>query len=101
MAHVPHVNQPVRDLVAGADRRRRAVRAAARVQRLAPWVAGVAFAAGVTGRLLTGSTWIGLAALAAGAGALAALMWMERRVQPTSDAVAAAVDADAHLGGEL
>jgi hypothetical protein len=101
MAHLPTDNQAVRDLVAGADRRRRARLADARVQRLAPWAAGLALAAGLTGRLMTDFLWIGLAALGAGVVAVAVYASLERRARPTTDSIAAAVDADAALGGEL
>jgi hypothetical protein len=68
---------------------------------MAPWVAGVALLAGLTGRWLAGSTWIGLAVLAAGAIGLAAFAWVTSRSRPTTDATAFAVDADAGLAGEL
>jgi hypothetical protein len=47
-------SRPVRDLVADADRRRRGRAAAARVQQIAPWAAGLALAGGAAGRWLFG-----------------------------------------------
>lgn len=91
----------VRALVAQADQRRRARAADARVQTLAPWLAGLALAAGISGRLLSGAIWIGPAALAAGIAILAVVAWIGRRPRPTTDAVAVAVDDDARLQGEL
>jgi len=68
---------------------------------MAPWVAGLALIAGLLGRWLAGSQWIGLAVLAGGILALGADAWWQGLTRPTTDAVAAAVDADAGLGGEL
>jgi hypothetical protein len=94
-------NQTVRELVAQADRRRRAQAAAARLQRLAPLTAGIALVAGLMGRLLGGPAWLGVAALVVGAAGLGLYVYLERRTRPTTDTIASAVDADAHLAGEL
>lgn len=101
MTQLSSSNQPVRDLVAQADRRRRARVAAARLQRLAPALAGVALLVALVGRLFGGPAWIGVAALLGGAVALAAYVYVQRRSRPTTDAIASAVDSDAQLAGEL
>ncbi len=101
MAHLPTVNQPVRDLVAAADRQRRARVAAARLQRLAPGAAGLALLVALTSRLVAGPAWVGIAALLAGVLTVAVYGYLQRRPRATTDAIASAVDADARLAGEL
>ena len=94
-------DHPVRDLVAQADRRRRARAAGQLARRLAPRGAAVALGLAVVGYLLRWPSWVGVAALLTGAAALATYILAARRLRPPSDAVATAVDADAGLAGEL
>ena len=85
-----------------ADRQRRARAAADELRRLAPAVAGLALVFALAARFLLGwPAWAGLVALVAGAVALGAYVAILRRARPTTDAIALAVDADAHLAGEL
>src|SRR6187399_1563186 len=91
----------VRDLVAAADRERRARTAFSRVQWLAPRVAGAALIVAVTARWFGAAAWISWAAFAAGLAILAAFWVVSRRERATTDAIALAVDTDAGLAGEL
>jgi len=91
----------VRDLVAAADRERRARTAFSRVQWLAPRVAGAALIVAVTARWFGAAAWISWAAFAAGLAILAAFWVVSRRTRATTDAIALAVDTDAGLAGEL
>ena len=101
MSPLSHSDRTVRDLVAAADRQRRTREAFARVQWLAPWVAGGALAVAVTARWFGAAAWISWAALAAAFAVPAALWIVLRRERATTDAIALAVDTDAGLAGEL
>jgi hypothetical protein len=101
MADLSTMNQPVRNLVAGADRRRRARAALTHLQWLAPRLAGAVLIGAAASRLLSVPAWLGPAALATAAVSMGLYWWIERRPRPTTDAIAAAIDADAHLAGEL
>ena len=94
-------SRPVRDLVAAADRQRRGRVAFARLQAVAPWVAGAALIAALGARLLGAPAWSAGAVLAAAILGSAVYWAMLRRDRPTSDAIALAVDTDADLKGEL
>jgi hypothetical protein len=94
-------NHAVRDLVAHADRARRARAADRALAAFAPWCAGAVLLFAVAARLLGWSRWAGLWALAVAIAGLAAVTWLQRRHRPTTDAIAAAVDSDAALRGEL
>lgn len=91
----------VRDLVAAGDRRRRQRAVAKALSRAVPAAAAGVFLAGMVASALgwsaavTAALWIVAAAVLAGWAAL------RTRARPTSDALAAAVDEDAGLGGEL
>jgi hypothetical protein len=91
----------VRAGVARADRLRRSRETARQVWRAAPIAAAIALA------LAGGSRWAGwpvfvpLGALALGGAALVASVYTTRRDRAVSDAAAAAIDAQAGLGGEL
>lgn len=92
---------PVRDLVARADRYRRARTASLRLRTLAPAAALVCLLLAVTNWLLGVSPWIAVGALSGCAVAATAYLVLQGRLRPTSDAIASAVDADAGLAGEL
>lgn len=91
----------VREVVARADRRRRVRRALETVVHVAPWAAGVALLAAVAARLagLAPMATVGVILLLA-AGVAAGFV-MLRGAQGKPDVVAARVDADASLAGEL
>jgi hypothetical protein len=98
---MPDSSRLVRDAVAGADRHRRARDASHRLWRAAPIVAGAALAVAAVSRWRGWPVLVPLAALALGAVALTAYVWVSRRRHDVSDAAAAGIDADASLGGEL
>jgi len=93
--------RPVRDVVAQADQQRRARAASGRLARLAPLTAGAALLVAAAGRVFGWPVWLGLGALGLGALAAGAYGWLQRRSRDTTDAMAAAVDSDAGLAGEL
>ncbi len=91
----------VRHQVAEGLGRRRARHAVAALARVAPWVAGATLALAVAGRLLawpTSVSWMALAIAAMGLGGW--FLWLRRLPAPT-DVIAASLDRDAALGGEL
>lgn len=99
MSHSP--DRSVRAAVAQADRLRR-VRAADRsLAVLAPVSGGLLLGLALVCRLLAWPVWIPLAAAAVAAAGLVLFALTQRRLRPTSDAVASLVDQDAELGGEL
>ncbi len=97
----PQSDSSLRATVAGIDRQRRSRAARTRVAQLAPWAAGVALLVALLSR------WFGWTPALAGvvvAGVVLALLarvWWGSRALPVSDAAAAAIDADAGMGGEL
>jgi hypothetical protein len=91
----------VRDLVAQADRRRRARLVRARIRQVAPVAAGIALGLTLIARLLGWWPWLGAAAILAAALGLIAYFAVQARTRDTTDAMAAAVDTDAGLAGEL
>ena len=84
-----------------ADQRRRAQGAMRGLVRLAPVFAGVVLIAAALSRLLGFSNIVPIALLGAGILVLGAAVWIQTRRRHTTDAIAAAVDADASLAGEL
>jgi hypothetical protein len=101
MGQPPNPDRFVRDVVAEAERRRRARLVRARIRQIAPIAAGAALGLAVLARLFGWSPWTGAIVLAAAAIGLIGYLAIEARTRPTTDAVAAAVDADAGLSGEL
>jgi hypothetical protein len=99
MKAFPHGS--LRDVVAHADRQRRARIGDRLLSRIAPLAAAGLLALAVVGRFAGWSRWVPLAALGATALILAVVAVVYRRAHPTSDAIATAVDADAGLRGEL
>ena len=91
----------LRDVVAQADRQRRARIADRLLSRAAPLAAAALLALAVAGRFAGWPRWVPLAALGVTAVVLGVFAVIQRRVLPTSDAIATAVDADAGLRGEL
>jgi hypothetical protein len=89
------------DLVARADRRRRARAAVRVIARVTVWVAGGTLVLALLSRWLAWPSVIPLVALGSAAVALAGALLLVRRPRALSDAVAARVDADAGLAGEL
>jgi len=69
--------------------------------RLAPIFAGGVLIAAALSRLLGFSNIVPIALLGAGILGLGAAVWIQTRRRHTTDAIAAAVDADASLAGEL
>ncbi|HJU77776.1 MAG TPA: hypothetical protein VJ597_07620 [Sphingomicrobium sp.] len=93
--------QTVRDLVAAADRRRRARSADRLLAKLAPISAGILLAVALVARFAGWNRWIGLAGLVLAVAGFGVLAILTRRTRPTTDAIAASVDDDAGLRGEL
>jgi hypothetical protein len=93
--------EAVRAALGAAARRRRAREVSAIVWRLAPAVAAAAMALAVIRRWTLWSPWLPVAVLVLGVVALAAYVLVAVRAHAISDAVAAGIDADADLGGEL
>lgn len=95
------VGERVRAAIAQADRRRRTREAGRQLWRAAPLVAAVSLG------IAAGSHWGGwpaivpLGVIGAGVLGLTAYLSLSRRDRVISDAVAAEIDADAGLGGEL
>ncbi|HKW00750.1 MAG TPA: hypothetical protein VJN96_13065 [Vicinamibacterales bacterium] len=97
----PSARDVVRQRVTEGLSRRRARRAVRELARIAPWVAAVALMTTALARLLGWpmvTTWAGLALVAAGLGAW--FLW-RRRAPAATDLMAASLDADAGLRGEL
>ena len=84
-----------------ADQRRRAQSAVQRLVRAAPMAAGAVLFVAVLARLARISTAVPLALLAGVVVLLALVTWVRSRRRETTDAIAAAVDRDAALRGEL
>ena len=93
--------QIVQAAIVSADRRRRVRDAGQGIWRIAPWVSALALAAGAAHRWLGWTAAVPVAFLAAAAIALAVYWFVMRRPRPVSDLIAAHVDADARLNGEL
>src|SRR5262245_25684206 len=91
----------LRDVVAQADRQRRARIADRLLSRLAPLAAVGLVALAIIGRFAGWPRWVPLAGLGVTALVLAVFAVIQRRALPTSDAIASAVDTDAGLRGEL
>jgi hypothetical protein len=93
--------QAIRDALAAADRRRRRQAASARVWRAAPRAAAALLTVALVARWAAWPAAVPTAIVAAAAIGLIAYAWFHRRRRPLSDAAAAAIDAEAGLGGEL
>ena len=88
-------------VVEGADRRRRGRDADRRLAVVVPIAAAVLLVLAGAGRFFGWSRWIAVAALGATVLALLAFRWLAARGRPSTDAIAARVDDDAVLRGEL
>lgn len=97
----PTSDERIRAALATADRRRRYRAASARIWRAAPIAAAALLAFAALARWIGWSPAVPLAALTAAGIALVVFLLVSRRDRPISDAVAAAIDSDAGLGGEL
>ena len=95
------IHGSLRDVVAQADRQRRARIADRLLSRAAPLAAAGLLALAVVGRFAGWPRWLPLAALGVTAVVLGVFAVIQRRAHPTSDAIASTVDADAGLKGEL
>jgi hypothetical protein len=91
----------VRAALSAAARQRRARELSAIVWRVAPGIAAAALALSVIRRWTLWSPWLPVIALVAGAAVLAAYVFAAVRPPAISDAVAAGIDTDADLHGEL
>ena len=95
------LNQRVRAVVSSAALRRRVIEGSRWRARVAPVTAAVVAAAAVACRLAGWPPVVSLGLLVAAALAGGVHVWLSRRPIEPSDAVAARVDEDAGLGGEL
>jgi hypothetical protein len=91
----------IRDIVARADRRARARDAMRTAARVAPILGGILLVVALAARLLGWPPVVPLAALGAVLVAVVGSLVVARRARPASDAIAARIDADASLAGEL
>jgi hypothetical protein len=91
----------VRDAIALADRRRRRHLAARQLWRAAPFAAAACLGVAAIGRLLGWPPTLAFFALLATIAGSCVYVLVRNRVQPVSDAIAAALDEQASLGGEL
>jgi len=102
MMGASHESDPtLRATVAAIDQRRRARAARAKVADLSPYAAGLGLLLAVASRWFGWTVGIPAVALVVLALALALMAWWGSRSQPVSDAAAASIDIDGHLGGEL
>jgi hypothetical protein len=101
-AHHPASSaQAVRAALLAGLRRRRLRERTRRLWQLAPLVAAAALVTAIGASLMGWPAWTALAVLAAGAATLAAHVLWAFHAQAPSDPVAAALDRDAGLDGEL
>jgi hypothetical protein len=91
----------LRDVVARADQQRRSRLVDQWLSKTAPYVAGGMVLLALAGRLAGWPRWLPLAGLVFSAVVLLWLVVQRKRTQPTTDAIASAVDTDAALNGEL
>lgn len=91
----------VRAAVATATRHRRRHAASVRLWRSAPFIAAVLVAFAILSRWLRWPDAVPLTVVGAACVACLAYLFLGRRDRDVSDAMAAAIDADAGLGGEL
>ena len=91
----------VRDAIELADRRRRRHHAARQLWRAAPLAATLCLAFAAVSRLAGWPTFVPLTILAVTVVAFCLYLFFTSRPRTVSDAVAAAIDADAALSGEL
>jgi hypothetical protein len=97
----PPAHEFVRATIAAASRRRRIRDNSRQAWRLAPVVAAAGLAVAAAGRWAGWPVIVPLGVLALGFAGLAAHAYAIRRERVVSDALAARIDADAGLGGEL
>lgn len=97
----PAANERVRAAIAAADRRRRRRAASTNIWRAAPIVAAASLLVAAVSRWAGWPSAFPLGVLAAALLALALYLLFSRRDRTISDAVAATIDTDAGLGGEL
>lgn len=97
----PQSDPTLRAAVADIDRRRRSRLVWTRVASIAPWAAGAALTLALAARWFGWSVGIPAVVLVVIVVGLAAFAWWGSRVMPVSDAVAATIDDDAKLAGEL
>ncbi len=104
MSRNPGTSRPadvVREAVSSAEQRRRRREAARQLWRAAPLAAIACLAIAILGRWMHWSVAVPISALVIGIAAAGAFVLYAGRVRPLSDVVAASIDADAGLGGEL
>ena len=94
-------SEAVRAALSAAARQRRVREVSAIVWRVAPAIAAVAMVLAIVRRWTLWSPWLPVVVLVAGGAALAAYVLAAVRRHAVSDAVAAGVDEDAGLRGEL
>ena len=93
--------EAVRAALSAAARQRRAREVSAIVWRVAPAIAGAAMVLAVIRRWTLWSPWLPVAVLVLGGAALAGYVFVAVRRHAISDGLAAGIDEDAGLGGEL
>ena len=93
--------EAVRAALSAAARQRRVREVSAVVWRVAPAIAAAAMALAIVRRWTLWSPWLPVIVLVLGGAALSAYVLAAIRRHAVSDAVAAGVDEDAGLGGEL
>lgn len=91
----------MRDAIELADRRRRRHHAAFRLWRAAPFGAAICLVLAGVSRLAGWPAFVPLAILGASVAAFGLYVFFSSRPRPVSDEIAAAIDADASLAGEL
>ena len=91
----------VRDVIATADRRRRAERATRALAKGAPIGAAVILLIAVASRLVGWPLAVTLTLTAIAVVGAGVALWIARRPRPVTDLIAAAIDDDAKLAGEL
>lgn len=95
------LNPSAREVVAAADRLRRARVADRALLRLAPAGAAAALLGALAGRFAGWPAWVGPAVLGAAVVVIGVGTFLQRRSRTPTDAIASAVDRDAGLAGEL
>jgi hypothetical protein len=99
--HSTAAARDVREGLTTANHRRRAREASRKAWQAAPVLAGGALVVAAAARWAIWPVIVPVAALSLGIAAFLGYVVFSRRKQPVSDAAAAAIDADANMGGEL